>query len=142
MKSREKIDIAAKKRCISRTMRINGLVVQKSSKEEKLVLPSYASIALWLENLSFSLVLHISSKLWKDLVKTSTLKNYITPFPRSPRLPRSKFIKTENSKNSKILWPQRPQKGIRFFFKNYIFEISAFQGKRWGMSRLSRRNFH
>ena len=26
-------------------------------------------------------------------------------------------------------------------FKNYIFEISAFQGKRWGMSQLSRRNF-
>lgn len=42
-------------------MRINGLVVQKSSKEEKLVLPSYASIELWLENLSFSLVLHTSS---------------------------------------------------------------------------------
>ena len=28
------------------------------------------------------------------------------------------------------------------FFKNYIFEISAFQWKRWGMSQLSRQNFH
>ena len=27
-------------------------------------------------------------------------------------------------------------------FKNYIFEISAFKGKRWGMSQLSRRHFH
>ena len=33
-------------------------------------------------------------------------------------------------------WPQRPQKGLRDFFK-YIFEVSAFQEKRWGMSRLS-----
>jgi hypothetical protein len=28
------------------------------------------------------------------------------------------------------------------FFKNYIFEISAFQGKRWGMSQLSSQHFH
>ena len=28
------------------------------------------------------------------------------------------------------------------FFKNYIFEISGFQQKRWGMSQLSCRNFH
>ena len=28
------------------------------------------------------------------------------------------------------------------FFKNYIFEISAFQQKRWGMSKLRGRNFH
>ena len=33
------------------------------------------------------------------------------------------------------------RRGSGNFFKNYIFEISAFQGKRWGMSRLSRRNF-
>ena len=27
-------------------------------------------------------------------------------------------------------------------FKNYIFEISAFKGKKWGMSQLSRKHFH
>ena len=27
-------------------------------------------------------------------------------------------------------------------FKNYIFEISAFKGERWGMFRLSRKHFH
>ena len=34
------------------------------------------------------------------------------------------------------------RRGSGNFFKNYIFEISAFQGKRWGMSRLSSQNFH
>ena len=28
------------------------------------------------------------------------------------------------------------------FFKNYIFEISTFQGKRWGMSQLSSQHFY
>ena len=34
------------------------------------------------------------------------------------------------------------RRGPGNFFKNYIFEISAFQRKRWGMSQLSRQNFH
>ena len=32
-------------------------------------------------------------------------------------------------------------RGSGNFFKIYIFEISAFQGKRWGMSRLSSQTF-
>ena len=49
------------------------------------------------------------------------------------------------------IWPQRPWKwpldlndlgrGPLNFFKNYIFEISAFQRKRWAMSRLRGQNF-
>ena len=34
------------------------------------------------------------------------------------------------------------RRGSGNFFKNYIFEISAFQRKRWGMSQSSGRNFH
>ena len=34
------------------------------------------------------------------------------------------------------------KRGSGNFFKNYVFEISAFQGKRWGISQLSRQNFH
>ena len=44
-----------------------------------------------------------------------------------------------------VVWPQRPrrpQKGLRNFFKNNIFEISAFQGKRWGVSQLPGQNFN
>ena len=32
-----------------------------------------------------------------------------------------------------VIRPRRPQKGLRIFFKTYIFEIIAFQGKLWDL---------
>ena len=44
----------------------------------------------------------------------------------------------------KAVWPRCPQNGPRECFQklHYIFEISAFQGKRWGLSRISSQHFH
>ena len=99
--------------------------------------------------------LKITPSLWTDLVKM---------FYRKPRHASSFSFEHTDFKNiifGKIHWAhsgdtkvaevKRPRKwpldlndlgmGPVNFFKNYIFEISVFKGKRWSMSRLSRKIF-
>ena len=66
---------------------------------------------------------HSTPPLWTDLVKISS---------RKPRHTSSFSLECTNFKS------------VIFEEKNswVPFEISTFQGKRWGMPQLSRRNFH
>ena len=64
--------------------------------------------------------------------------------PQNPKQRKSKWklVKTRWNPKFDLGDLSNLRRGSGNFFKSYIFEINAFQGKRWGMFRLFRQNLH